>query len=109
MPRSVKTKRLFTVVMEFEGTTSVSQFKATNAEDALRLWLKGLRRADRHGLTAKQASRLAAGSKSDEDVIPALLNGIKNVWCTTVLAGKGMALLNIIATESASQSRQPTI
>ena len=93
MPRSVKTKRLFTVVMEFEGTTSVSQFKAANAEDALRLWLKGLRKTDRYGLTAKQVSRLASGSESDEDMIPALLNGIRKVWCTEVLAAdKGMAL-----------------
>jgi hypothetical protein len=31
--------RLYTVVMEFEGMTSVSQFKASSARDALELWL----------------------------------------------------------------------
>lgn len=94
--------------MEFEGTTSISQFKATDAEDALKLRLKGLRKPDRHGLTAKQVSRLISGSESDEDMIPALLNGIRNVWCTEVLAAdEGMALLNIIATESARYARQP--
>jgi len=110
MPRSAKTKRLFSVVMDFEGTTSVSQFKAAKPEDALRLWLKGLSKPNRYGLTAKQASRLVTGSESDEDMIPALLDGITNVWCSGVLAAdKGMALLNIIGTEFASHSRQPAI
>jgi hypothetical protein len=110
MPRSVKAKRLFTVVMEFEGTTSVSQFQAANADDALRLWLKGLRKPGPYGLTAKQVSRLVRGSESDEGMIPALLDGIRSVWCTWVLAAdKGMALLNIIATGSAGYGRQPVI
>jgi hypothetical protein len=53
--------RLFTVVMEFEGTTSVAQLLAPSVEDAVTLWVKGLSDPVVYGLTGRQRARLARG------------------------------------------------
>lgn len=66
--------------MDFEGTTSVSQFRADSVEDALRQWLNDLSRQDSYGLTKQQRARLVAGFNNfDIDWAPALLDGLQNV------------------------------
>jgi len=93
-------KRLYTVIMEFEGTTSASQFRATSVEAAVRLWRKGLGQAGSYGLKEGQHKRLADGYGDLElGTKPALLDGLQNAWCTSVLAKRNSsALLNIIET-----------
>ena len=100
MPESVDSKRLFTIVMEFEGTTSVTQFRADSVQDALRLWLNDLSQQGIFGLTDVQRTRLAKGcSDFDLDLAPAPLHGRQSIWCSTISAqGGGMALLNIVET-----------
>jgi hypothetical protein len=92
--------RLFTVIMDFEGTTSATQFRADFVQDALRLWLNDLSQPGIFGLTDLQRTRLAEGCADfDLDLAPAPLQGLQSIWCSTVSAqGGGIALLNIVET-----------
>jgi len=94
-------RKLFTVIMEFEGTTSESQVRARSANEALKFWARKLRTPDVYALKKKQAAKLIRGFKSDNDLgllFPVALNGVGNVWCTTVSGGRSSALINIVAT-----------
>jgi len=91
--------QLYTVVMEFEGTTSVSQFMASCAREAFQRWLEGLSGHATYGLTNDQVSRLAKGVGTCVNEDPSPIAGLQNVWCAEVLANRrGMALLNIVGT-----------
>ena len=71
------TKSLFTVVMEFEGTTSVSQVRADGPAEAVRHWLERLGSGTAYGLTRDQARRLREGFSGD-DYDPVPLQGLVN-------------------------------
>jgi hypothetical protein len=106
MPESANRGRLFTVLMEFEGTSSVSQFLADSAESALRLWLDGLSIKGGYGLTDRQRRRLSDGwSDLGLGLNPTPLDGLQGAWCSSVLPKRGaMATLNIVETVA----RRPT-
>jgi len=90
---------LFTVVMEFDGTTSVSQFVATSVKNALKLWRKGLDQPIVYDLSPSSAQSFkVAYDKRDPDRAPVPINGVAGVWCTTVVVGNRLALLNIVKT-----------
>lgn len=89
---------LYTVIMEFEGTTSISQKTAKTAVEALALWSDGLRQPEHYGLAPASARRLFDSIREKHDMKPVNINGTANVWCTTVLAGENLALLNIVKT-----------
>ena len=105
---------LFTIILEFDGVNSVSQFSAPSAAAAFQKWVQGLDKPSNYALTSIQAQSvadaLAAHSQLQRDVNEALgvdhdelapLNGIKNVWCVVASSGKRPrkhVLLNIIAT-----------
>ena len=77
MPEKAKGKRLFTAIMDFEGTTSAAQFRTDSVQDALRLWLDGLIQPDSYGLTNLQRTRLAEGCNDfDLGLAPAPLQGL---------------------------------
>jgi hypothetical protein len=100
MLESASSRRLFTIIMDFEGTTSAAQFRTGSAQDAVRLWLDDLKQSDRFGLTDLQRTRPAGGCNDfDLDLPPSPLDGLQSIWCSTVSASGGsMALLNIIET-----------
>jgi len=89
---------LYTIILEFEGTTSVRQLFGENVDDAYRKWVEGLTDSNAYGLSTGQAARLSAAISFEgfESLTP--LSSIINVWCTTVLVGKTLALVNLIAT-----------
>jgi hypothetical protein len=91
---------LFTIIMEFDGTTSASQFRTNSPLAALQLWLEQLSQPNSFGLTDAQRSKLAEGSGDpDLNLTPVALEGLQNIWCSTVSGGRRkMALLNIIET-----------
>ena len=89
---------LYTVIMEFEGTTSVSQTTASTVVEALALWADGLRQPENYGLSSASAHRLFDCIREEKDVKPVGIRETVNVWCTTVLAGDSLALLNIVKT-----------
>lgn len=94
-------RKLFTVIMEFEGTTSVSQVRARSANEALKLWARKLQTPEVYALKKKQAAKLIKGFKQFDDFgyqDAVALTGLSNVWCTFVSGGRSSALLNIVAT-----------
>jgi len=101
--KSAGAPKLFTIVMEFEGTTSVAQLAAPSVEEAVRLWVGGLAKARSYGLNKVQRSRLITGFERIDthlNLAPAPLRGLRNVWCTTISADPtGLLLLNIIETK----------
>ncbi len=96
---------LFTVILEFEGTNSVSQFTATDANEAFMEWMGGLNEPARYGLTRAQgieiASTLADRLTEGIHQAPVALEGLRNVWCVATSTDREptrFILLNIIAT-----------
>ncbi len=93
---------LFTVVMEFDGTNSVSQFVASDAEMALSLWLKGLTKAWAYGLSRASAEKLRKALLHSRELQgstqPVPIEGMTNVRCETCAVGRKHALLNIVQT-----------
>ena len=96
----------FTIILEFEGTTTVSQFSARNVGEAYRSWFQGLKAPGRYGLDANQAERLASALSFDGLRPPTPLASTENVWCTTAHAGKKFALLNFVATLAATSAKR---
>lgn len=96
---------LFTIILEFEGTTSVSQFAGPSVDVAYRDWFEGLKDPGRYGLNPKQAERLAAALSFDGLRSPTPLASTKNVWCTSTHVDENYALLNFVATLATTSSR----
>ena len=96
---------LFTIILEFEGTTSVSQFSGRSVDEAYRGWFQGLKDAGRYGLNPEQAERLAAALSFDGIRPPTPLASTKNVWCTSTHVDENYALLNFVATLATTSSR----
>jgi hypothetical protein len=96
MPDKDNNNLLFTVLMEFEGTTSASQVKASSADDALRLWALRLSESGCYGLSGPAARQLQIALATDgmEGI-----DGLANVWCTTATVGERLAILHIVKTE----------
>lgn len=92
---------LFTIVLEFEGTTSVSQFSGRNVAEAYRRWFQGLDDPGRYGLDSNQVQRLTSALSAEPLQPPTPLAATENVWCTTTLVGGELALLNFVATVAA--------
>jgi hypothetical protein len=95
MPDKVNNSLLFTVLMEFAGTTSASQVRAASAEDALRMWAVRLSEPGCYGLSEPAARQLRNALATDgmEGI-----HGLSNVWCTTATVGERLAILHIVKT-----------
>lgn len=89
---------LYTVIMEYEGTTSVSQTTAKNAADALESWSVGLGQPEYYGLAPSSARRLLKCVRENQDIALVNIDGTCNAWCVTFLSGENLALLNIVKT-----------
>ncbi len=112
---------LFTVILEFEGTTSVSQFSAVDPEQAFQKWQERLDNPVEVGLRPDRARALAEAlqeSRSEEEqsaqrhgrrcsvLVP--LQETTNVWCVSELVGRKLALINIVGTVT-EQLRSETL
>ncbi len=91
---------LFTVILEFDGVTSVSQVDHRNVRGAFEEWTENLRYPEKLGLTTQQGRALAEAFDVDRGREPSELRDVRNVWCTTALSGNKLALVNIVATDS---------
>ena len=91
---------LFTVVMNFEGTTSVTQVKASSPAVALEQWLRSLNNEGAYGLTTGQRVRLLDSFDSEVDGPPVPLDGLINAWCATLGPRGALAILNFVRTEN---------
>jgi hypothetical protein len=90
---------LFTVILEFEGGTYISQFQASSPNDAAVKhadYLVGLRKMS----TPTIRKRLADSLSQDT---PIAIEGIRHVWCCSASVGRKFALVNIVATAENGQ------
>ena len=100
MPDKISTSRLYTLLLEFSGTTSVSQVQAQSPEEAVRQWIAKLLEPKAYGLSKGPARSLkSALDRQDGDSLAAL-NGLTRVWCATALVKKELALLHIVETKA---------
>ena len=85
---------LFTVVLEFDGGTYVSQFKAASASAAAVKHAAHLISFNAMS-TPSNRKRLADRLSLEQ---PVAIQGIRNVWCCSASVGRKFALVNIVAT-----------
>lgn len=88
---------LYTVIADFEGTTSISQYQGRKPTEALQKWANSLDESDRYGFTTPQMNELR-GAMKHRVWKPALIEGARNVWYESVLAGNRLLELTIVQT-----------
>jgi hypothetical protein len=105
-------KVLFTVLLDFEGVNSISQFSALDPMQALRKWQRNLNNPVRYGLKPNQAKVLAKALEDGRNehvetdrllgrksAFVGTVNEVTNVRCVWLSVGKKTsALINIVAT-----------
>ena len=84
---------MFTFVLDFQGGTYLGQAEGT-LETALASWLSSL---DLDLLGRNELQTLRDSIAVDKRV---LVEGLKNVWCSTGLVDDKLAIVHIIATET---------
>jgi hypothetical protein len=87
-------EKLYTMLLEYNGGTYVSQVPGNTVEVAIKKWAKAVSGHDLKswGLTRAEVIRL-----SHDNPLP--LENCSNVWCLTNSTEKSLILLNVIATE----------
>lgn len=106
-------KTLFTVILDFDGTNSVSQFSESGPEQAFEKWWKNLDNPVNYGLKPDPARALAAALQNEwnehieselrhgrKSLFVRLVSEMTNVWCVWLSVGEKSVLVNIIATSS---------
>ena len=88
--------RLYTAVLDYKGGTYLGQATGDSVTNALLHWLSKIRDEElaEWGITRNELYNIL---QSDE---PVKLVGCINVWCLTGSTDSGLALINVIATES---------
>jgi len=89
-------KSLFTVILEYGGGTYISQVRATNRRTALFAWLKLLPKERFPGIGKLATEALRRALTEDQVAV----NGLKNVWCMSCSLRRGLALINVVQTDT---------
>jgi hypothetical protein len=86
--------------MEFEGTTSISQFSAADTARALASWIDGLKEPNQYALRQPSADALYFEMMRHLEE-PVEIDGTSNAWCVTAaVPGRRLALINIVKTST---------
>jgi hypothetical protein len=85
---------LFTVLLEFDGGTYISQVRAASVRGAV---VKYAAQVVGNQAVGKPSTRqrLADGLREDK---PVAIEGVRNVWCCSTAVGTKSALVNIVST-----------
>jgi hypothetical protein len=89
-------KSLFTVILEYAGGTYISQVRATNRRAALSAWLRLLPKKKLPGI-GKLAIEALRHALTENQVA---VNGLNNVWCMSCSLRRGLALINVVQTDT---------
>jgi hypothetical protein len=85
---------LFTVILEFDGGTYISQFRASSPHDA------AVKHADHvvklNGMSTPRIRKRLGGQLSVET--PVAIEGMRKVWCCSASVVRKLALVNVVAT-----------
>lgn len=84
----------YTFISEYKGGTYISQYKATDLNSSLELWLQDL---DSSIYSESDIIQIIEEIKNNE-YKPAKIKKVDNVWCCALLSGESFLLLNIIKT-----------
>jgi hypothetical protein len=85
---------LFTVILEFDGGTYISQFHGSSPHDAAVKHVDYL--VSLKGMSTPKNRQLLANRLSQER--PVAIEGVHKVWCCSASVGRKLALVNIVAT-----------
>jgi hypothetical protein len=85
---------LFTFILEFDGGTYISQFRATSVRRAVSKYAQHLL-SNEVVSTPDVRKRLGDALSADA---PVAIDGVRNVWCRSTSIGKKFALLNVVTT-----------
>lgn len=89
-------QQVFTVIMDFDGTSCATQFLTGSAQLALKLWLDDLSLGGMYGLTDEQREELLQSVEASQYRLSPL-GDLTNVWWATVGPENGrVALLHIV-------------
>ena len=76
---------LFTVILDFNGGTYVSQVKSSSVKYAVKKWAQNLNTDEIDGMGVAIKSYIVN-------------QGLERVWCSTASTPKGFCLINIVET-----------
>lgn len=86
---------LYTIVLDFKGSTYITQVQASSYRAVLRIWANSLLPGVIRGMREASIRQLRAELA---DVEPVLLDGLQHAWCTSVLVRGRLALINFVRT-----------
>lgn len=89
--------QLYTFILDFAGGTYISQVNAPSPTSASVKWAKELDISGLKGIGIKNKESLIKQIKEEQ---PQPLEGILNTWCMTACLRGGLALINIVQTDS---------
>ena len=88
--------RLFTIVSEFTGTTSVMQVLAPGVEAAAEAWARQLGGDMPFGPSSERVAEAVEASL--RTLPPTPVAGVVRVWCLSALCDDRLCLANIVET-----------
>ena len=88
---------LYTLLLEYDGGSYVSQVSQRSEQAAFADWLETL---GKNGIGGYHAGEVARIFRNGVDLIP--LSGLNEIWCCTADGPHGLALVNIVRTATES-------
>ncbi|MGF1717796.1 hypothetical protein L4D08_23325 [Photobacterium chitinilyticum] len=87
---------VYTLILEYDGATYMSQVEASNEKAALNSWSEELDVCSIDGFPLIDAEKVLIGL---EDQAPTPVQKLTNVWNLTFAVGHDLAVLHLIKTE----------
>jgi hypothetical protein len=83
------------MVLDYGGGTYIAQSLADSANAAVTHWISTIRdeELEQWGISREELSNIATSDRA----VP--LDGLLNVWCLSGSGKRGLALINVIATD----------
>ena len=94
---------LFTLMLEYRGTSAISQVRAPSAKAAAAKWAKEFNYAGTLGVGDDTKSEMMRDFTRE---IPVPVKHTSNAWCSTGLGSGHMALLYIVQTSEAAAKKK---
>jgi hypothetical protein len=92
---------LYTIILDYKGGTYISQVRGDSPTAAVEKWVARVTDAELITWTLKRSDLEGLCQEN-----PVLLNNCISVWCVTLSTRKGLALVNIVATQDETLQSQ---
>ncbi|UXI04138.1 hypothetical protein [Photobacterium sp. TY1-4] len=87
---------VYTLVLEYDGATYLSQVEAGNEQTALHAWCHELDVCAIDGFPLADSAELLSGL---QDLMPSAVGHLTNVWDVRFAVGHDVAILHLIKTD----------